>query len=69
MTQLLEAALTEVSKLPPPEQDALAAILLREISSERQWTETFARSQDTLERLADEALAEHAAGCTKPFPS
>ena len=67
MTQLLEKALSEVAKLPPAEQDALAAILLNELASEKRWTESFAKSQDALAKLANEALAENAAGLTKPL--
>ena len=67
MTQLLEKALSEVSKLPDAEQDAVAAILLQELASERRWSETFANSQDLLAKLAEKALAEHAAGRTKPL--
>ena len=67
MTQLLEKALSEVAKLPPSEQDALAAILLEELASEQKWSELFAKSQDKLAELAQEALAEHHAGKTKPF--
>ena len=67
MTQLLEKVMTEVAKLPDSEQDALAAILLEEIESERRWTELFSRSQDKLAELAREALSDHAAGRTKPM--
>ena len=67
MTQLLEEALKEVAKLPAPEQDAIAAILLDELASEQRWSESFAKSQDVLAKLAAEALAEHAAGKTKPL--
>lgn len=67
MTQLLDKAVSEAAKLPEPEQDALAAILLAEIESERRWSDSFAKSQDALADLAAEALAEHAAGKTKPF--
>lgn len=67
MTQLLEKALNEVAKLSASEQDAMAAILLDELASEQRWTESFAKSQDVLSRLAEEALAEYAAGRTKPF--
>ncbi|HXU33102.1 MAG TPA: hypothetical protein VN851_21250 [Thermoanaerobaculia bacterium] len=67
MTQLLEKALSEVAKLDEPEQDALASILLDEIVSEQRWTRAFAESQDVLSNLADEALAEHAAGRTRPL--
>lgn len=67
MTQLLEKALSEVAKLPDAEQDAVAAILIQEMASERCWSEAFANSQDLLAKLAEEALAEHAAGRTKPL--
>ncbi|HXX83513.1 MAG TPA: hypothetical protein VEN29_05975 [Casimicrobiaceae bacterium] len=67
MTRLLEAALGEVAKLPPSEQDAIAAILLEELASEQRWNELFAKSQDVLAKLAEEALAEHRAGRTKPL--
>jgi len=67
MTQLLEKALSEVAKLPESEQDAVAAILLEELASEQRWSESFAKSQDLLAKLAEEALAEHAAGRTKPL--
>ncbi len=67
MTQLLEKALREVAKLPPSEQDAVAAILLEELASEQKWGELFAKSQDLLAQMAGEALAEDRAGKTKPL--
>ena len=67
MTQLLEKAISAVSKLPENDQDALAAILLDEIASEQRWSGLFAQSQGALEKLAAEALAEHASGKTTPF--
>lgn len=67
MTDLLEKALSQVSKLPPAEQDAVAAILLEELASEERWAALFAKSEDVLEKLAEEALAEHRAGLTKPL--
>ena len=67
MTQLLEKALKEVAKLPASDQDAVAAILLEEIASEQRWTASFAKSQELLAKLADKALADHAAGRTKPL--
>jgi hypothetical protein len=65
MTELLEKAFEEASKLPQPEQDALAAWLLEEIAADRRWDEAFAGSADALARLADEALAERRAGRTQ----
>ena len=67
MTKLLGKALQEVEKLPASEQDAMAAIVLEELASEQRWAESFARSQDKLAKLAEEALAEYKAGRTKPL--
>lgn len=67
MTQLLEKAISEVAKLPASEQDAVAALVLEELASERRWSSSFAKSQDILVNLAEEALAEYAAGKTKPL--
>jgi hypothetical protein len=67
MTKLLEKALEEVAKLPASEQDAVAAILLEELASEQRWSESFAKSQDQLAKLAQEAITEYKAGRTKPL--
>jgi aspartate/glutamate racemase len=67
MTKLLEKAMQEVAKLPPSEQDAVAAILLEELVSGQRWADSFAKSQDQLAKLAQEALSEYDAGCTKPL--
>jgi hypothetical protein len=67
MTQLLEKALKEIAKLPASDQDAVAAILLEELASERRWSESFAKSQNSLAKLAEQALAEYAAARTKPL--
>jgi hypothetical protein len=65
MTNLLQKAFDEASKLPEAEQDALGRALLDELASERRWEELFAGSHDVLAGLADEALAEHRAGRTE----
>lgn len=67
MTDLLQKVLDEVSQLPPDEQDTFATWMLQELRSERRWQELFARSQDLLSKMADEALAEHKAGRTLPL--
>lgn len=67
MTKALEEAFREASKLPEAEQDALAEAIKAEISAEGEWDSAFARSHDVLERLADEALADHRAGRTTPL--
>jgi NurA-like 5'-3' nuclease len=67
MTELLEKAFEEASKLTELEQNTLARWLIDEIISERKWEKAFAESEDVLEKLGDEALAEYAAGKTKPL--
>jgi hypothetical protein len=67
MTKLLDQALSEVAKLPASEQDAVAALVLEELASEKRWSLSFAKSQDLLAKLAEEALAEYASGKTKPL--
>lgn len=67
MTQLLERAFAAAAKLPDTEQDAVASLLLAELESEHRWAEAFAKSQDQLAALADEALRELEAGETQPM--
>ena len=64
MSQLLEDVIVKARQLPEPEQEALAAIILEVIESERRWDELFARpeSADLLGRMADEAMAQIKAG-------
>ncbi len=67
MTQLLEKVFAQVEKLPEVEQNALAKWLLKELSSEKSWDKAFAESENTLEKLADEALKEHKKKKTRPL--
>ena len=53
--------------MPEMEQNALARWLIDELMSEKKWGKAFAESEDILDKLADEALAEHAQGKTKPL--
>ena len=48
-------------------QNALERWLIDEIISDKKWKEAFGGSEDVLDKLADEALAEHAQGKTKPL--
>ena len=64
MTKLLSRAFEEASELTPPLQDELAREILEGLIGESKWDETLARSQDQLEKLGDEALAELRAGKT-----
>lgn len=65
MTQLLQTAFEEVTKLPELEQNRLALWLLEELASEKRWETWFAESEDRFSQLAEEALAEHRAGKTQ----
>lgn len=65
MTDLLQKAFTEASKLPEAEQEALATWILQDLASERRWEGAYAESVDSLAQLADEALAEHRARRTR----
>ena len=67
MTKLLERAFKEASKLPEIEQNALAKWVMEELKSEDRWEKAFAVSEDILDKLADEALAELKDGKTKPM--
>jgi hypothetical protein len=67
MTDLLKKAFDEASRLPADEQDAFGAWMLEELRSEQRWNDLFARSQDLLAKMADDALAEHRAGRTLPL--
>jgi len=67
MTELLERAFTEASKLPEKEQDAMAALVLEELASEQRWETAFASSQHPLSEMARAALREFEAGQTRPM--
>lgn len=67
MGRLLEQAMTEASKLPDPEQEALGAWVLAEMEAERRWGKSFSGSMDMLEQMADEAVEEHDRGLTAPL--
>jgi hypothetical protein len=66
-TKQLQLAIDRATHLPADRQDALAAVMLEEISSEARWDEQFHASADKLAALADEALAEDARGETRPL--
>ncbi len=64
MTSLLQQAFQKAQALPEEQQDAIAAILIEEMSSEQRWQESFAKSRDVLDRLAAEARDEFRQGHT-----
>jgi hypothetical protein len=67
MTKALKKAFDEASRLPEQDQDRLAGAILEELALTQQWEATLSASREVLERLADEALAEHRAGGTEPL--
>ena len=67
MTQSLEKAILEIKKLPDEEQDAIAAVIMAELESERQWDNAFENSRAELDQLAEEALKEYSYNKTEPL--
>jgi hypothetical protein len=65
MTQLLEKVLTEVHKLPPEKQDAIAAVILEELEDAQLWDKAFSESQDKLAQLAQKVRTDIKAGRIK----
>ena len=47
------------------EQNSFAKWMIQDLETERNWEKTFAESEDILDVLADEALAENNKGKTK----
>ena len=64
MTRALESVFSQISSLPPDEQDRIAGWMQSELVSEEVWTRRFAQSQDVLDALDDKALADLAASRT-----
>ena len=67
MTNKLKKAFDAAAKLPPAEQDALAAAILEEVKVDGLWDASFTRKPGALEGLAEEALEEHRSGRTRPL--
>ena len=65
MTQLLEKVLTEVHKLPPEKQDAIAAVILEELEDAQLWDKAFSESEDKLAQLAQKVRTDIKAGRIK----
>jgi hypothetical protein len=67
MTKLLEKAIQKVTALPRQEQDVIASQILAELEDEAAWAKRSSAHDSKLRRLADEALAEHRRGKTRPL--
>ena len=68
MTGLLEKALHRVEALSPEDQDAIAAQILETLEDDDEaWDRSFAANPEKLRRMAEEAIAEHERGETRPI--
>ena len=67
MTKSLEHAFAIAARLSERAQDDLAAAILAEIEAEDRVDAALAGSSESLDELADEALAEHRGGKTQPL--
>jgi Glu-tRNA(Gln) amidotransferase subunit E-like FAD-binding protein len=65
MTRALQKAFEVASRLSDRDQDELAMAILEELAADERWEAAFARSQQALEHLAEEARKEHRAGRTE----
>ena len=65
MTQLLEKVLSEIQKLPPEKQDAIAAVILEELEDTQLWDKAFSESEDKLSELAQKVRTDIKAGRIK----
>ena len=67
MTAKLAEAIARIQELDEESQEMWASWILEEIESEKKWDELFAKSQDMLEKMGDEALKELREGRTQPL--
>ncbi len=66
---LVPEAFNRAAALPPEAQDRFAGFSLAELEADQKWDQLFDRpeSDESLSRLAIEALADHRAGATTPL--
>lgn len=65
MTELLQQAISQIQKLPPHQQDAIAARFLAELQDEQKWETRFATTtDDQWDQMAAMVRQEIAAGGT-----
>lgn len=67
MTDVTKRAWEAASKLAEADQDAIAALVLKEVAGETDWDRQFSASQDSLGTLADEADQEFRQGEPDPL--
>lgn len=68
MTELLQQAITQIQKLPPDQQDAIAARFLAEFQDEQKWETRFAATtEEQWDQMAAMVRQEIAKGETMPL--
>ncbi|WP_017304427.1 hypothetical protein [Spirulina subsalsa] len=68
MTKLLQQAIAQIQKLPPDQQDAIAARFLAELQDEQKWETCFATTtDDQWDQMVAMVRQEIAAGETVPL--
>jgi len=68
MTKLLREAIAQIEKLPPDQQDAIAARFLAELQDEQKWETQFAATtDDQWDQMAAMVRQEIAKGNTVPL--
>jgi len=67
MNKILETAIARLVALPDDQQEAYGHQLLDELEDERGWDERFAKTQDLLGVLAEQAMQDVAKGDVLPF--
>ncbi|MBW4473992.1 MAG: hypothetical protein KME45_27000 [Stenomitos rutilans HA7619-LM2] len=68
MTELLQQVIAQIQRLPPDQQDAIAARFLAELQDEQKWETSFAATtDDQWDQMAAMVRQEIAAGETVPL--
>jgi glycine/D-amino acid oxidase-like deaminating enzyme len=67
LTEALAQAVAEAAKLPVEDQNYIAFRIMEEVAEEKKWADSFARSPELLDRLAEEAREEIRQGRTQPL--
>ncbi|MBW4465458.1 MAG: hypothetical protein KME07_08455 [Pegethrix bostrychoides GSE-TBD4-15B] len=68
MTELLQQVIAQIQKLPPDQQDAIAARFLAELQDEQKWETRFATTTDAQwDQMAAMVRQEIVAGETVPL--
>ena len=68
MTELLQQAISQIQKLPPDQQDVIAARFMAELQDEQKWEARFAATtDDQWDQMAAMVRQEIATGETTPL--